>query len=69
MTNLQALQNLEIAAAAFLGTRDQHTALIEAITTLKQLIDAAEKKPEPPLPEPALVPPVAVEPPPALSEV
>jgi hypothetical protein len=50
MTNLQALQNLEIAAAAFLGTRDQHTALIQSIAQLKKFIEDNEKKPEAPAP-------------------
>ena len=42
MTNLQALQNLENAAAQVLANREQHTILINSITHLKQLIDRVE---------------------------
>ena len=48
MTNLQALQNLDLAAAGFNGNRDQHTVLIQAITQLKKFIEDNEKKPEAP---------------------
>ena len=42
MTPAEALGNLEIAAAAFQGTRQQHQALIEAVNTLKPFTEPAE---------------------------
>ena len=40
MTPAEALGNLEIAAQAFQGTRQQHQALIEAVNTLKPFTEA-----------------------------
>ena len=45
MTPAEALGNLEIAAQAFQGTRQQHQALIEAVNTLKTAIEPAELDP------------------------
>ena len=50
MTNLQALQNLDLAAAGFNCNRDQHAALIHSIAQLKKFIEDNEKKPEEPVP-------------------